>query len=71
MTFARAERIKERHEAELLSLPGVEGVGLVEERGHPAIKVYVESVRVTEAVLPRTVEDLPVVVEESGRFEPY
>jgi hypothetical protein len=71
MTFKHAEAVKDRHEAELLSLDGVEGVGLGEKQGAPAIKVYVYSMPLATANLPHVLEDVPVVVEESGAFEAY
>jgi hypothetical protein len=70
--LARVHLIKERYERDLLALDGVEGVGIGEDGGEPLIKVYVseDSLRPLTAI-PSHLEDVPVVVEESGIFEAY
>jgi hypothetical protein len=41
MTHISIEDARSRHEAELLSLPNVTGVGIGERAGKPVIKVFV------------------------------
>lgn len=69
MTFDHAIQVKERHEDDLLSREFVQGVGVGEEGGRPAIKVYVDGLPPGGGHdLPRVLEDVPVVVEVSGPF---
>jgi len=56
---------KARHEAELLRIPGVVGVGVV---GNTLI-VYVETAQAAAAV-PRRIEGFPVQVRVIGRVRP-
>ena len=61
--------LKARHEARLLGVDGVEGVGIGEERGRPVITVYVAGR--TEAIrreIPPELEGYPVRVVVSGEF---
>jgi hypothetical protein len=71
-TLARVRRVKKRYERELLALDGVEGIGIGEDGGEPLIKVYIsQPSRRRRARIPSHLEDVPVVVEESGIFEAY
>jgi hypothetical protein len=64
--------VKKRYERRLLALEGVTGVGIGEDAGEPRIKVYVDEDRpARRASIPHVLEDIPVVVEESGAFEAY
>jgi hypothetical protein len=66
------KRIKELHEVELLQLDGVQGVGIGEDRGQPAITVYVDDCASAERLaIPQAIENVPVMVEESGVFRAY
>jgi hypothetical protein len=53
------ERVTKKHEAQLLQLPNVEGIGVGEQEGKPVIKVFVQQ-KVPEAslqpqeVIPKT-----------------
>jgi hypothetical protein len=60
--------IKDRHEDELMSLDCVQGVGVREHNGRPAINVYVES-EDQVAMVPKELEGVPVIVESTGTFE--
>jgi hypothetical protein len=66
--------VEQRHEAELLNIPGVlgAGVGLSSERGTAAVRVYVEhdtpEVRVS---IPSFLEGIPVLVVETGPIVAY
>lgn len=64
------EEVKRRHEADLLKTPGVVGVGIGRKEGRECIRVYVsEETPKILAVLPRSLEDVPVEVVVSGRFK--
>ena len=71
-TLARVRRIKKRYARDLLALDGVEGVGIGEDSGEPLIKVYISRHSwPPRKGIPSRLEDVPVVVEESGVFETY
>lgn len=62
-------QIKEKHQAHLMGIDGVEGVGVGEEAGKPVIKVYV--VRKTKPLqksIPDELEGYPVRIESTGEF---
>lgn len=70
--LSRARRVKKRYERRLLALDGVTGVGIGDDDGTPRIKVYVDEDRpARRKSIPDVLEDVPVVVEESGAFEAY
>jgi hypothetical protein len=71
MTLDDVKRIKDRHEGRLLALKGVQGVGIAAEEGESKITVYVDHGMPQLADIPRELDDVPVVVEESGVFEAY
>lgn len=72
---ADVQSIRDRHEGELLAIEGVEGVGVGEQDGRPTIKVYVDSNVMTPSIrarsLPKALESVPIVVEETGVFEAH
>lgn len=63
------KRVKGRHEDELLSLKGVQGVGISEDHGQAVIAVYV--LEESTADIPSTLEGVPVRVEETDTFLPF
>ena len=66
------EKIKAKHEPQLLGIEGVAGVGIGEDLGKPVIKVYV--VRKTKSLqekIPAQIEGYPVSVEVSGEFHAF
>ena len=66
-----AVAVKNRHEAELLQMPGVTGCGVGRNAiGGPAILLYVEE-RAAVDRLPRSIEGVEVVVEVTGPIETY
>lgn len=68
--MATAEDVKRRHEAELLRSPGVVGVGIGRREGRECIRVYVlKDDPKVRAALPRSLEEVPVEVVVTGRFE--
>lgn len=64
--------VLEEHDSRLMSIPEVVAVGVGQlSDGTPCIKIYVK--RKTDDLLeklPKNLEGHPVVVEESGEFEP-
>jgi hypothetical protein len=64
---SRALAVKERHEGELLGLPGVMGVGLTECDGREAIVLYLRSEEARSG-LPREMEGVPVTTEITGEI---
>lgn len=70
MTLDHAKQVKERHERDLLELDCVQGVGIGEQRGEPAITIYVDRrPPALRGKIPAQIENVPVVVEESGDFK--
>jgi hypothetical protein len=66
------ERVKDRHEDRLMELDFVQGVGIRQSEGQPVIAVYVDGARQGErGKIPQTLEDVPVVVEETEMFEAF
>jgi hypothetical protein len=64
---SRALAVKERHESELLSLPGVEGVGLTERDGRETIVLYLRGEEARSGV-PEEVEGVPLTTEITGEI---
>jgi hypothetical protein len=60
------QRVKDRYEDELMALDCVQGVGIRQADGEPAIAVYVDG---APNKVPETLDDVPVVIEQSGVFE--
>jgi hypothetical protein len=71
MTLNHAIEVKARHEHELLGLDCVQGVGVGEAQGRPAIMVYVDGYPSTPGSIPQRIEDVPVVVEQAGGFRSF
>lgn len=67
--MASVEEVKRRHEARLLKMHGVVGVGIGRKDGKDCIRIYVEddSPKIL-AALPQAVEEVPVEIVVSGRF---
>ncbi len=68
--MASVEAVKRRHEARLMNIRGVVGVGIGRKEGKDCICVYVseDSPGILTAV-PRTLEEIPVEVVVSGVFK--
>ena len=68
-------KVKEKHEAKLLSVPGVVGVGIGHSEktlGQAAIEVYVkESASALRSQLPTSLEGVEVKVIETGEIQAY
>jgi hypothetical protein len=72
MKLDHAKQVNARHERKLLMLDFVQGVGLGEDHGEPAIKVYVDQQPTAAlAEVPERLEDVPVVIEQSGAFRSF
>jgi hypothetical protein len=66
--------VKARHEADLLALPNVTGVGIGERNGKPVIKVFVtqklpETDLASEERVPASLDGYEVDVEAIGFIE--
>jgi hypothetical protein len=68
-----AKSVRDRHEDELKSVPGVVGTGIgADDNGHPEIQVYFEKLTPqAQAALPTDVEGTPVKAVETGAFVAY
>lgn len=63
------EQVFNRHQDQLMGVPGVTGVGIGEKDGKPAIIVMVrELTQDVRSRLPQVIEGHPVVVEQSGEI---
>lgn len=72
MKIEDVRSVKDRHEDRLMVLDCVQGVGIHQADGEPVIAVYVDSTaRQRRTEIPRTLDDVPVVIEESGPFEAH
>lgn len=68
---SRAVQIKERHEAQLLGIEGVTGVGVGKNTtGDDAIIVYLRDAS-SAARIPSRIEGLPVLTEVTGEIDAY
>jgi hypothetical protein len=72
MSIDDAIRVMDAHVKELMAIPGVVGVAVGElESGAPCIKVLVaKKIPDHRKRIPKEIEGVPVVIEESGEFRP-
>jgi hypothetical protein len=71
---ASAAAVRDRHEDELMSIPGAvgTGVGAGDQPDQPAIIVYVKKMTPqAQAAAPKDVEGVPVKIIENGGFVAY
>jgi len=69
-----ATAVRDRHEDELMKIPGAVGtaIGMSDTPGRPAIEVYIDKMTPeAEATAPKEVEGLPVKLIENGGFVAY
>jgi hypothetical protein len=69
-----AAAVRDRHEAQLMSIPGAvgTGIGVGDGSGHPSIEVYVTKMTPeANAAAPKDVEGTPVKMIENGGFVAY
>jgi hypothetical protein len=64
-----AQKVKNAHEKELLSKPGVIGVALGSENGTPVILVMTES-RAAQKNIPTSLDGIPVRFRITDKFYP-
>ncbi len=66
---ATVEEVKRRHEARIMKMRGVVGVGIGRKDGKDCIRIYVaeDSPKVL-AALPQAIEEVPVEIVISGAF---
>lgn len=65
------ETVKMKHEAQLMQLPNVTGVGIGEKAGKTVIKVFVtqkipESALCPQEIIPKSLDGYETCVEEIG-----
>jgi hypothetical protein len=66
---ATIEQVKDQHVTELMSIEGIEGVGIGEEEDRPVIKIYVSNAsRELRQQVPTELEGYPVRIEVTGEF---
>ena len=66
------EQVKDLHTANLMSIQGVEGVGIGEEQGRQVIKVFVsDASSELRQRIPAELEGYPVSIEQSGQFHAF
>ena len=71
---ASAAAVRDRHEDQLMSIPGAVGtaIGASDQPGQPEIEVYVEKLTPkVQASAPKEVEGIPVKLIQSGAFVAY
>jgi len=71
---ASATAVRDRHEHELMSIPGAvgTGIGASDKAGQPAIEVYLKKMTPeAQAAAPKEVDGLPVKLIENGGFVAY
>ena len=67
-----AEQVLEHHKEQLMSIPGVEGVGVGGSEAHPEIIIMVRQHRTEMAnTLPKQLNGYPVRVEASGEITAF
>jgi hypothetical protein len=69
-----ATAVRDRHEEELMKIPGAVGtaIGMSDTPGQPAINVYIEKMTPeAQNAAPKEVEGLPVKLIENGGFVAY
>ncbi|HEX9340010.1 MAG TPA: hypothetical protein VF992_02405 [Thermoplasmata archaeon] len=64
------EEVKRRHEAHLMKMRGVVGVGIGRKDGKDCIRIYVDedSPRI-RAQIPDSLDDIPIEVVVTGTFK--
>ena len=66
--FERVKEVQARHEKELMSLPGVLGVGIGSEAGKAVLQVLVDKTARKKPKLPTEIEGVPVKVVQTGKI---
>jgi hypothetical protein len=73
LTEQQAQDVKSRHSSELLTMPGVSGVGVEKDQdGQFFIALYLDSDDPgIQQQLPKDLEGFPVKLIRSGPFRPF
>ncbi len=70
MSYGRAHDVQRRHQQQLLSLPGVSGVGVKMRDGSPVMVVTIDDgAEIPEALRAADIDGLQLTVER-GRYRP-
>jgi len=69
-SMGSVEEVKRRHEAHLMKMRGVVGVGIGRKDGKDCIRIYVDedSPRI-RAQIPDSLDDIPIEVVVTGTFK--
>ena len=63
------EQVQEEHTDAWMAIPGVEGTAIGLFEGKPCIKIFTSSKpQELRAKIPSTIENYPVIIEETGEF---
>lgn len=66
------QKVKKKHEGELMKIDGVTGVGITQRKGKEVIVLYVsKNPKQMHDVVPQTLEGFPVYCEYSGEFTAF
>jgi len=68
--MSSAAEVKRRHEARIMKMRGVVGVGIGRKDGQDCIRIYVKEDHPTiRAAIPKSLEEIPVEVVVAGTFK--
>lgn len=66
-----AEKVREKHEMRLMSIEGVEGVGVGEDKaGNEVLMIYLREEAAKDRI-PEEIDGLPVRTTVTGRIDAY
>jgi hypothetical protein len=69
MSEKTIEQVQKEHTDEWMAIDGVEGTAIGVFEGKPCIKIYsAKKAEELRGKIPSTVEDYPVIIEETGTF---
>ena len=69
MSQKTIEQVQEKHIAEWMAIPGVEGIAIGIFDNKPCIKIFSSrNAAYLQAKIPSTIEGYPVIIEETGTF---
>lgn len=66
------EAVKRKNEMEWMSVPGVEGVGITEEKNKKVIVVYIsEKTSDIQKQIPQEIEGYKIILKLTGEFKAF
>lgn len=66
------EQAQKKHQAKIMKLTGVVGIGIGEVKTEKVIKVMVDKrTPELEKKIPKQIEGYPVVIEETGKIQAF